>query len=364
MSLEAKMNNKTIFAVSVILLTPCFLSRSYSKDSISLIDSKQKQGGWSFDNGKEFPGAQGKLELVDERYRDQPVLALHGNFTKGGNYVQAAIDLPNVPMESLSFWINVPAGNTSIPIRLIDGTQQCHQLRLKINDKGGWQRIELPVDEYFRKMGTAAALDLTSQYEKWGGVNDGRWHNPGKLFVVLCSRNLGTDVKVLLSDVKLQPSRPKTEITKTLRLDELLQLGELGWEFNLGGEYRGAKGGLDVVRDQPKSGVNALHLHADFTGGGAYVGMRRSFASLNVKTFNVIRMKMRSETVKQFAVRMVDGGGQTHQRKNIPFTPDGKWHEVDIVPTKIAGAEHWGGPNDGKWRGAVKLIELMLNTRS
>ena len=48
----------------------------------------------------------------------------------------------------------------------------------------------------------------------------------------------------------------------------------------------------------------------------------------------------------------------------MPFTPDGKWHEVEIVPEKIAGGEHWGGPNDGKWRGSVALIELMLNTRS
>ncbi len=357
------MNTRTAIPV-VLALMAAFPSTAMCQQPIPLIDAEQDHGGWAFDNGREFPGARGELDVAGERFRDQPVLALHGDFTQGGNYVQAAIDLPNVPVEKLSFWVNAPAGAASIPIRLIDATDQCHQLRLKLNDKGGWQQIVLPVDEFFRKMGTAAALDIASQYEKWSGANDGQWHQPGKLFVVLCSRTLGTTADVLLSDVVLQPDRPKTAITTSIALDEVLQQGELDWTFNLGQEFRGAKGGLDVVRDQPEPGKFAMRLHADFTGGGAYVGLRKSFANLDVQAMNVIRMKMRSESTSQFAIRMVDGSGQTHQQKTIPFTPDGKWHEVEIVPTKIAGGEHWGGPNDGKWRGAVQLVELMLNTGS
>ncbi|MFT7639047.1 MAG: hypothetical protein ACI9G1_000774, partial [Pirellulaceae bacterium] len=338
--------------------------RPAARQTISLIDTEQEQGGWGFGNGAEFPGAKGELKLVQERFRDKPILALRGDFSKGGNYVQGAIDLPDVPVDVLSFWLNAPNGSDTITIRVVDGSDQCHQLKLKVNDKGGWQRISLPVDEFFRKMGTAGALNITSQYEKWGGANDGRWHQPGKLLVVLCSRDLGTTPEVLFSDVVLQPSRPKTSIKKTIQLSEMLDLGELDWEFNLGAEYPGAEGGLDVVRDQPESGKNSMHLHADFTGGGQYVGIRKSFAPLAVKAMNVIRIKMRSDSITQFALRMVDGGGQTHQRKTIPFTPDGKWHDVEIVPAKIAGGEHWGGPNDGKWRDSVQLVELMLNVRS
>lgn len=351
-------------AVATLSLLAALPVAAIGEQPISLIEPKKAQGGWTFGNGREFPGAQGGLEVAAEPFRDQPVLALKGDFTKGGNYVQAAISLPDVPVERLSFWINAPAGSTAIPIRLIDSTGQCHQLRLKLNDKGGWQHIDLPVDEYFRKMGTADALDVASQYENWSGAKDGAWHQPGKLFVVLCSRALGDDVKVLLSDVRLLPAPPKTSIVKTIRLDEMLLLGELGWDFNLGKEYRGAKGGLEIVRDQPVAGFNAMHLHGDFTEGGAYVGMRKSFATLNVEKMNVIRMKMRSDSVNQFALRMVDGSGQTHQRKTLPFKADGKWQDIEILPTKIAGGEHWGGANDGQWHGAVKLIELMLNTRS
>lgn len=351
----------TIFVLAVLAVVP---SPAQCQQPLSLINPAQQRGGWKFDNGREFPGARGELELSAERFRDQPVLALRGDFKQGGNYVQAAIALPDLPVERLSFWLNAPAGSTAIPIRLVDGSGQCHQLKLRLNDKGGWQQITLPVDEFFRKMGTAAALDLATQYERWDGAKDGRWHQPGRLLVVLCTRNLGIESEVLLSDVLLEPSRPKTAIAKSLALDEMLQQGELDWTFNLGQEFPGAKGGLDLVRDQPESGTNAMRLHADFTGGGAYVGVRRSFAPLAVQAMNVIHMQMRSETTKQFALRLVDGSGQTHQRKSIPFTPDGKWHEVEIVPERIAGGEHWGGPNDGQWHDSVQLVELMLNTGS
>ena len=141
----------------------------------------------------------------------------------------------------------------------------------------------------------------------------------------------------------------------------MLQEGELDWGFNLGQEFAGAKGGLDLVRDQPEPGKHAMRLHADFTGGGAYVGVRKSFSRLDVQAMNVIRFRMRSKTTKSYALRLVDGTGQCHQRKDLPFTADGQWHDVAIVPTEIAGGEHWGGANDGKWHDSVQLIELMLN---
>ena len=107
-----------------------------------------------------------------------------------------------------------------------------------------------------------------------------------------------------------------------------------------------------------------MRLHADFTAGGAYVGVRKSFSELDVKAMKSIHLKMRSETAKSFALRLVDGTGQCHQRKEIPFECDGRWHDVAIVPADIAGGEHWGGASDGKWHDSVQLIELMLNTSS
>ena len=134
---------------------------------------------------------------------------------------------------------------------------------------------------------------------------------------------------VLFSDVLYQATaQAAVSIKKTIALDEMLQEGELDWGFNLGQEFAGAKGGLEVVPDQPAPGRYAMRLYADFTGGGAYVGLRRSFARFDVQAMQVIRCKMRSSTARSFAVRMVDGTGQCHQRKDLPFTADGQWHEV------------------------------------
>ncbi len=348
--------------LALMVCAACTAARA--QDAISLIDRTKAGGGWKFDNGREFPGATGSLEVSEERFREQPVLDLHGNFTKGGNYVQAAISLPEIPIETLSFWANLPPGADSLPMRLVDGTGQCHQIRLKMNDKGGWQHIVLPVDRFFRTMGTAAAMDLAKQYQYWSGAKDGRWHQPGRLLVILYSKNLGLNDRIRFADVQLVSQPPVTKIEKTVPLDSMLQAGEIDWTFNLGQEFKGAQGGLAVVADQPAPGSHALRLHADFTEGGAYVGMHKSFADLNVKATPVIRFKVRSESTKQFAIRLVDQTGQCHQRKSIAVTADGKWHDLEIHPTKIAGGEHWGGANDGTWHGPVSKIELMLNTRS
>ncbi|MBM4033253.1 MAG: hypothetical protein FJ291_15930 [Planctomycetes bacterium] len=103
-----------------------------------------------------------------------------------------------------------------------------------------------------------------------------------------------------------EQSIAQAAVQKTIRLDEMLEEGELDWGFNLGWEFRGAKGGLDLVRGQPEAGKNAMRLYADFTGGGAYVGARKSLAQLEVQETRAIRLRMRSETAAFYAVRLAD----------------------------------------------------------
>lgn len=359
------MSRRLLLSLVCVLSLSASLSVAQAQTPLTLIRPDQKQGGWQFDNGKEFPGAVGKLEVAEEKHREQAVLKLTGDFTKGGNYVQAAIHLPNVAIDTFSFWVHLPAGNDSLTVRLVDGTSQCHQLKLKINDKGGWQQISLPVERYFKTMGTPAALDLARQYEKWGGSNDGKWHQPGKLFVVLLGKgDQAGQRELLLSDVSLKPAPPQTEIQQTISLSEALAAGEIDFNLNLGPEFKGAKGGVELAKDQPEAGQNAMRLHADFTEGGAYVGLQKPLSELDVQKIKAIRLKLRSEKASKFNVLLVDGRGQTHQRKGISLTADGKWHDVDVIPSQIAGGEHWGGPNDGKWYEPAKFFQLSLNTGS
>lgn len=363
------MIRRGIFVLAILLFSG-FGAKAFAETPSALIDPEKPAEGWQFGDGPEFPGARGELTVAAEPFRGKPVLSLHGDFTGGGNYVQAETALPTAKIGRLSFWVNSPTGSERLPIRLMDENNKVHQLNLRLNPKGGWQQIVLPVDDFFRKMGTPDALDVVTRYESWDGAQDARRNqkdfHAGPRLAILASRAMGGDKgTILLSDMQLVPSdRHATSVTKTVRLDDMLQEGVVDWQFNLGQEFPGAKGGLDLVQNQPAPGTNAMRLHADFTEGGAYVGVRRSFEQFDVLAINALRMKMRSETTRSFAVRLVDGTGQCHQRKDVPFEADGRWHDVEIVPAEIAGGEHWGGANDGAWHNPIRLVELMLNDRS
>jgi len=245
---------------------------------LALILADKPGGGWAFDNGQEFAGAKGDLTLDDTvPPARRPALRLRGDFSGGGKYVQAGTALPAKPIDALSFWIKAPGAEMGT-LRLTDSTGQCHQIKLKLESAAGWQKVYLPVAELFRRMSAASSLPIVARYEKWGGANDGKWHGPGKGLYILLGEGSGGREKtgvLWLSDIRFLPrSDPPgatTAVTKTVRLDEVLQEGEVDWAFTLGQEFPGAKGALELVKDQPRPGAAALRMRGDFSGGGAYV---------------------------------------------------------------------------------------------
>ena len=76
------------------LAVACLLfgsSDTPADEPISLIDSTDPTAGWSFDNGREFPGATGELLAAPGAGpRGEDALKLVGDFTNGGGYVQAS----------------------------------------------------------------------------------------------------------------------------------------------------------------------------------------------------------------------------------------------------------------------------------
>ncbi len=338
------------FAVPLVMAQPSQL----------LIDASKPLGGWTFDNGKEFPGAVGKLELIKQD--GQPTLRLHGDFSDGGMYVQAAKSLPQVPVEAVDFEIKVPAGVSKVTTRLIDGTGQCHQLDIRLSDKGGWQSYSFPVARYFASLEAGTPMDIVTRYEKWSGKNDGRWHQPLKLIVFLAGKEALRDGSISLRNVRITPTPPKTNIETVVRLDDFANGSTGSWGYNNGNEFKGARGGLKPLTDNKET--SGLEFTADFSSGGRYVGVRRKIGVEGVDRTKNVRFQARTTDVSQFSVRLVDETGQCHQRHGLKLTTDGEWQKVELDPQKISGGEHWGGANDGKWHGALSYIELMLNTRS
>ena len=120
------------------------------------------------------------------------------------------------------------------------------------------------------------------------------------------------------------------------------------WRLVDGPEFPGAKGVLE-------SGGGVLSLSGDFTGGGRYVGasIRGDLPLFKELVFDV------KAPGQRIAIRFLDSEGQTHQY-NRPLTGNAeKWQTV-ACPVADSAA-HWGGANDGKFRGPIKALTILLH---
>ena len=121
--------------------------------SISLIPGKEPRA-WSFSNGPEFPGATGSLEIVGMNS-----IRLHGDFSKGGNYV-ALWHYFQKPLDLSAISFTVKTASKGIDLRLRDSDGQTHQHYITLSgNPDEIQKVTLPV--------------TGSPEHHWGGCNDG-----------------------------------------------------------------------------------------------------------------------------------------------------------------------------------------------
>ena len=336
-------------------------------EHISLISPDDPASNWAFNNGREFPGATGSLETDAGASREEcPSLKLTGDFTKGGGYVQAGRQFDPVDIRELSFWTRCE-GTDQFTLRLGDSSGQTHQFKLKLDPSPGWQRVTLPVRRFFARRGQADALTNILKYESWGGAKDGNWHGPATAVYLLLSKGDENSVRTLwLNDVAILPEPAPVagaELAETVALDEIVE-GVHDWKFSLGNEFPGARGSLTVAENLPESGQFCLRLEGDFTGGGAYVAAIRNLDDGSAADTTAFRARVKTDNVTNVTIQIVDGSGQTHQRKHVPIIADGKWNDLSLIPAEIAGGEHWGGANDGKWHGPARSFVLSLTSDS
>ncbi|MCZ7643828.1 MAG: hypothetical protein M5U26_00860 [Planctomycetota bacterium] len=190
----------------LLLMLACGATRA--GEPAAQIEADKPLGGWTFMNGPEFPGATGALELVPEAEGlGRPALKLSGDFTKGGNYVQAAKEFEKGLVARLAFRVKAP-GAKQLTIRVVDGSKQCHQINLKLDAGDGWQALDFPLLDFFKHMGAPAAVQGVAKYEKWGGANDGKWHAPARSLAILAGRHTKPESlqpTVWIADVALHP---------------------------------------------------------------------------------------------------------------------------------------------------------------
>ena len=109
-----------------------------------LLDRCDDLTGWGVNPGREFPGADGKLSLVQDAEKGA-CMRLDYDFRGGGNYVTAERALNIASATAVSFSIKQAGGNGGM-IRIADDTAQEHAGGFPISGNG-WQRIVMPLDE-------------------------------------------------------------------------------------------------------------------------------------------------------------------------------------------------------------------------
>lgn len=344
-----------------------FSAPSHAEENVSLLTADADRYGWQFNNGAEFPGAVGEL-TIDEttRYGGRPTLKLHGDFTAGGGYVEAGRKLADLDIRELLLTIRNP-GFDRFTLRLGDATGQTHQIVVKTTVGDDWQQIVLPLEKFFATRGQADAVTTIAKYESWGGAKDGRWHGPATGIYLLAGKSAEQKIHTLwIADVFVVP-RPAAVAGAATRV--VLPLSEIAdgthdWTFTNGAEFKGATGSLAVAHDEAPPNVPCLKLAGNFTAGGAYVAMFRRFDEVEMQDVDAFRLRVKTSNAATVSLQLVDGSGQTHQRKGVKLPADGAWHDFAIVPAEIAGGEHWGGANDGAWHGPPKLLQIALTKSS
>lgn len=318
--------------------------------------------GWRLGTGREFPGAKGILSLDSQYQREgRDSLRLEGDFSDGGEYVEASTLTPTVNPISLSFWIKSPDVR-KINMRFIDGTGQVHQTDyLSLSETGVWQRIEFSLTQ------------LNGGH--WGGANDGKWHDPIKGFSILLNKKtlpessgckgslwIGWPVFSFRSSVQAEAFPKGVEVSMTA--DSGFETPDFlkKWRYYDGHEFPGAKGGISIDKIDCGSGKSSMKLVCDFSGGGAYVAAFRNFSDL-MKSVEKINLKYKTDNLKTISMRAADSTGQWFQKNGIPVQSDGQWHDLSIAVSDIVKGGHFGGANDGAFHWPNGEIGFLLDKK-
>ena len=163
---------------------------------------------------------------------------------------------------------------------------------------------------------------------------------------------------VIGAGVGLWISRPSPGIV----LDDFEQ-NPATWKYVGGQEFPGARGSVAVDSTVAHGGKRSYRLEADFSLGGAYVGIWRNLGVLQGRHVKELRVWLKTATLTWIQVRLSDSTGQCHQ-KSFRLEPTADWQEFVLHPEDVLGGEHWVGANDGKWHGPPTDLGFNISMKN
>lgn len=126
-------------------------------------------------------------------------------------------------------------------------------------------------------------------------------------------------------------------------ISENLTTPDVNWKYNSGHEFPGAKGSFVIDSDHCFDGNPTLQINADFTGGGAYVGVDRKFT----KPLTVEKFCFKIQTpARKINLRFFDSAGRVYQKE---YLLSGNPDEIQELSVKrFGGAEGFATWGPGK----------------
>ena len=128
------------------------------------------------------------------------------------------------------------------------------------------------------------------------------------------------------------------EEESSISLDDFEAIPQ-GWQYVGGEEFPGAQGSLKWDAAVAHKGKGSLRLDADFSKGGAYVGIWKVLPDFKGQYLKEIRVWVKSKGVVDIGVRILDDTDQCHQKKRIPLAKTDKWQEVVLRVSDLVGEE-------------------------
>lgn len=317
-----------------------------SLQSVVIGNFESDEEVWNFSLGTEFPGAKGEY-VRDSTVSQSGAYAgkLHGDFSGGGKYVAIGKNFTPLDMQKLEFWVK-SADATAIVLRVTDSTGQVHQQKISIPSTTDWQKIEIK------------SFNGGSGYLHFNGANDGLWHGPAQGIGILLEK-AGLNSGKSSGDVWIDAVSAIAHQQDPL-WENAIGTFENGfdiWKLGFGTDFPGASG--QYVRDtiEPKSGIYAAKLQGDFSAGGKYITLGKSFSPLLIQK---IAFWIKTADASSISLRLKDATGQVHQQK-LPLTATINWQKIEIYKFDSGpNYLHFGGANDGKWHGPAQQIEFLL----
>jgi hypothetical protein len=301
--------------------------------------------GWTFSPGSEYPGATGSFGLdTSNAHTGAASGLLSGDFSGGGAYVGVSRAVPGVAATGISLWVKAPS-LAWLTVRLTDSTGQVHQQRLTLSRSSDWQPLAV------------TRFDAGSQYTYWGGADDGVWHGPAQGLELVLDRGAiiggASSASFNVDDVVAY----SPAAARTIVIGDFESTAE-GWSFYPGSEYPGAAGSFGLDSSTAQTGASSGRLSGDFSGGGAYVEVQRSFTPADLSS---LTLWVRATQLSAIALRLTDSTGQVHQQQ-LSLSGSTGWQQLTV--TRFDGGNryvHWGGAGDGIWHGPAQAIAVVLD---